>query len=110
MSLSWSPAAGWLLHSAVGGGLLLLLTCLLIRHTRQPARRQRLGELGLAAALVLALLSLRPPWLLLPYPVAAAASGMHGEAAPPPLAEGAHELPFPCVAPTRPAPPHPPPL
>src|SRR5262249_19475206 len=70
MSLSWNPAADWLLHSAVGGGLLLLLTCLLIRRTRQPARRQRLGELGLAAALVLALLSLRPPWLVLPYPVA----------------------------------------
>ena len=70
MSLSWNPAAAWLLHSAVGGGLLLLLTCLLIRRTRQPARRQRLGELGLAAALILALLSLRPPWLVLSYPVA----------------------------------------
>jgi tetratricopeptide (TPR) repeat protein len=83
MSLSWNPAAGWLLHSAVGGGVLLLLTCLLIRRTRQPARRQRLGELGLAAALVLALLSLRPPWLVLPYPVPAAPPPARAEAAPP---------------------------
>jgi beta-lactamase regulating signal transducer with metallopeptidase domain len=69
MSLSWTTAAGWLVHCAFGGGILLLLTCLLIRRTRQPARRQRLGELGLAAALVLAVLSLRPPWLVLPWPV-----------------------------------------
>jgi beta-lactamase regulating signal transducer with metallopeptidase domain len=72
MSLDWTTAARWLLHCAVGGGLLLLLTCLLIRCTRQPARRQRLGELGLAAALVLAVLSLQPPWLVVAWPVSSA--------------------------------------
>jgi beta-lactamase regulating signal transducer with metallopeptidase domain len=55
--------ASWLLHTAVGGGTILLLTTVLARWTRQPARRQRLGELGLAAALVVAVLSLGPSWL-----------------------------------------------
>jgi beta-lactamase regulating signal transducer with metallopeptidase domain len=114
MSLSWNPAAAWLLHSAVGGGLLLLLTCLLIRRTRQPARRQRLGELGLAAALVLALLSLRPPWLVLSYPVPAAPPAAPAEAAPP---EADDDLVFAWVVPpgaaapdVAPAAPQPPPL
>jgi beta-lactamase regulating signal transducer with metallopeptidase domain/exonuclease VII small subunit len=92
MSLSWTDAAGWLLHCAAGGGLLLLLTCLLIRRTRQPARRQRLGELGLAAALVLALLSARPPWLVVscqvPAPTAARAEAPPAPPAPAPPAEG----------------------
>jgi beta-lactamase regulating signal transducer with metallopeptidase domain len=63
MTLLWTTPASWLLHTAVGGGLLLLLTGFVIRWTRQPARRQRLAELGLAAALLLAVLSLGPPWL-----------------------------------------------
>src|SRR4051812_25630020 len=92
MSLSWTDAAGWLLHCAAGGGLLLLLTCLLIRRTRQPARRQRLGELGLAAALALALLSARPPWLLVSCPgsepMATREEVPPAPPAPPPHAEG----------------------
>src|SRR5262249_47565696 len=36
-------------------------------RTRQPARRQRLGECGLGAALLLAVLSLGPSWLVLPW-------------------------------------------
>src|SRR5205807_2021363 len=45
------------------GGLVLLLAWGLARRTRQPARRQRVGEWGLAAALVVALLSVGPSWL-----------------------------------------------
>lgn len=60
-------AAGWLIHVAVVGGLLLLLTTAAMAATRSPARRQRLGEWGLLAALVLAVLSAAPPWLPLPW-------------------------------------------
>src|SRR5262245_26811810 len=58
----------WLIHSALGGSLLLLLTWVAMRLTRQPARRQRLGEIGLTAALVVALLSLAPAWLVVFVP------------------------------------------
>ncbi len=78
MSLSWTTAGTWLLHCAAGGGLLLLLTCLLLRRTRQPARRQRLGELGVAAALVLALVSLHPAWIIVDCPAAAAPAPASG--------------------------------
>jgi beta-lactamase regulating signal transducer with metallopeptidase domain len=57
---------GWLAHVVVGGGLLLLLAWALTRCTRQPARRQKLGEWGIAAALLLPLLSLAPAWLEIP--------------------------------------------
>ena len=57
---------GWLLHSAVGGGFLLLLVWLAMRLLRQPARQQRLGEAGLVAALLLAGLVLAPSWLYVP--------------------------------------------
>src|SRR5262245_47307701 len=73
MSPFWNPPAGWLLHTAVGGGLILLLTAGLVRRVRQPALRQRLGEMGLAAALVGAVLSLGPAWL--PLPLLAPAEG-----------------------------------
>src|SRR5712692_3137983 len=63
MSWIWTTPSGWLVRSVVGGGLLLLLTWVLIKRTRQPARRQRLGEWGVVAALLLAVLSLGPAWL-----------------------------------------------
>ncbi len=63
MSWIWTTPGGWLVRSVVGGGLLLLLTWVLIKRTRQPARRQRLGEWGVVAALLLAVLSLGPAWL-----------------------------------------------
>jgi beta-lactamase regulating signal transducer with metallopeptidase domain len=66
MSEHWAFFEEWLLHSTLGGGLLLLLTWGLMRRCRQPARRQRLGEWGITAALLLAVLSLGPHWLLLP--------------------------------------------
>jgi beta-lactamase regulating signal transducer with metallopeptidase domain len=71
MSLAGSSIGSWLLHSALGGGLLLLLTLVAMRLTRQPARRQRLGEFGMTAALLLAILSLAPAWLLVDVPPAA---------------------------------------
>lgn len=63
MSWIWTTPGGWLVRSVLGGGLLLLLTWVLIKRTRQPARRQRLGEWGVVAAMVLAISSLAPAWL-----------------------------------------------
>jgi beta-lactamase regulating signal transducer with metallopeptidase domain len=59
-------AGSWLLHTVVGGGLLLLATRLVQQRIRIPVRSQRLGEWGLAAALLIALLSLAPAWIPLP--------------------------------------------
>jgi beta-lactamase regulating signal transducer with metallopeptidase domain len=64
--------AAWLARTAAGGGLLLLLAWGLMGLVRQPVRRQRLGEWGLAAALVVAALSLAPGWLVVPLPWPAA--------------------------------------
>src|SRR3977135_2130956 len=72
MNLTWTSAGIWLLHTAVGGGLLLALTCVLMRWTRQPALKQRLGEFGLAAALAVAVLSVAPAWLIVKWPVSPA--------------------------------------
>jgi beta-lactamase regulating signal transducer with metallopeptidase domain len=68
MNDSATAGAFWLLHTAAGGGLLLLVTWGLMACTRQPALRQRLGEFGLLAALTVVLLSLGPRWLLIPWP------------------------------------------
>src|SRR5260370_5387916 len=63
MSWIWTTPGGWLVRSVVGGGVLLLLTWVLMKRTRQPARRQRLGEWGLGVAMLLAVLNLLPPWI-----------------------------------------------
>jgi hypothetical protein len=68
MNANAMMAAGWLLHTAAGGGLILLVTWGLMARTRQPALRQRLGEIGLVAGLALALLNLGPRWLLISWP------------------------------------------
>src|SRR5947207_12804997 len=73
-------AATWWLGTALGGGLILLAACLLMRATGQPALRQRLGELAVLAALAVAVLRLGPAWLAVPWPAGAA------YAAPPPQA------------------------
>src|SRR5258707_15226861 len=69
--MSWMGAmtAGFLLRSALGGGLILLLAYLGLRLTGQPARQQRLGEWGLMAALLLVVLSVLPGFLIVPLPV-----------------------------------------
>lgn len=76
--MSWAQASigQWLLHSAAGGGALLLLTLAAMRWTRQPARRQRLGEWGMAAALMATMLSLAPAWLVVSVPSPPAESPM----------------------------------
>jgi hypothetical protein len=70
MSWVYLISGGWLLHCALGGGLLLLVAWGLMRRTAQPARQQRLGEWGLVAALLVALLSLCPAWLVIPIRLA----------------------------------------
>lgn len=66
MSTTTILASDWLLHSSVGGGLLLLVAWLLMRGSRQPAQQQTLGQWGVVAALLLAVLCLGPRWLTLP--------------------------------------------
>ncbi len=63
MTNIWSIPLSWWLRGIIGGGLLLLAVWGLMRWTRQPARRQRLGEWGVLAALLAALLSGGPAWL-----------------------------------------------
>jgi beta-lactamase regulating signal transducer with metallopeptidase domain len=63
MSWIWTTPGGWLFRSVIGGGILLLMTWALMRRTRQPARRQRLGEWGIGIALLLAILNLGPAWI-----------------------------------------------
>jgi hypothetical protein len=71
MSEVWTPAALWLVRISIAASLLILLTLLLARFTRQPARRQRLCEAGLAAALLATAVSLAPAWLVIGLPVGA---------------------------------------
>ena len=54
----------WLARSALGGGLVLLVAWWAMRRVESPARRQRLGECGVVAALLVAVLSLAPGWLV----------------------------------------------
>src|SRR5947209_1838845 len=56
-------AADWWVGTAVGGGLVLLAGCVLMLAARQPAVRQRLGEVAVFAALLVAGLRLFPSWL-----------------------------------------------
>jgi hypothetical protein len=66
----WTLEVLWLLRTSVTASVLILLALLLARFTRQPARRQRLCELGLAAALLATLVSLAPAWLVVGLPLA----------------------------------------
>ncbi len=92
-------ALGWLLHTLLGGGLLLLAARLLMAGVRSPARRQRLGEWAMASALLLPLLALAPAWLWVPLP-ARPAPAPAPEVTP---AAPAPEAPAPAAAPTLPA-------
>jgi beta-lactamase regulating signal transducer with metallopeptidase domain len=86
-------AMGWMLHTAVGGGLLLLGCWVVMRRVSSPARRQRLGEWGVLAALLLAGLSLGPAWLPVPLLKAAPqpAPAVAQPAPPPPELPPAEE-------------------
>src|SRR5579871_1400383 len=81
----WILPASWWLRSALGGGLLLLAVWVLTWLTRQPARRQRLGECGVLAALLAAVLSAGPTWLRfhVPSPESTFAWLSASESAPP---------------------------
>jgi beta-lactamase regulating signal transducer with metallopeptidase domain len=68
MTEVWTTAARWLAHTAVAGGVLLLLVYAAMALVRQPVRRQRLGEWGTGAALLCAVLALAPSWLHLSLP------------------------------------------
>jgi beta-lactamase regulating signal transducer with metallopeptidase domain len=61
-------AAAWWGGTALGGGAILLAGCGLMRCTRDPASRQRVGEIAVVAALLVAVLRCGPVWLNLPWP------------------------------------------
>lgn len=61
-----TTAAVWWGGAALGGGAVLLIGCLLMRIAREPATRQRIGEIAVVAALLVAVLRLGPTWLALP--------------------------------------------
>src|SRR5262245_42552623 len=65
-------AAAWWAGTALGGGAVWLAGCGLMRLTRDPSSRQRVGEIAVVAALLVAVLRLGPTWLALPWPVSAA--------------------------------------
>jgi beta-lactamase regulating signal transducer with metallopeptidase domain len=66
MSWDLTSASLWLLRTAAGGTVVLALASGAVLLARQPARRQHLGEWGIIAALLVAILSLRPAWLPIP--------------------------------------------
>jgi beta-lactamase regulating signal transducer with metallopeptidase domain len=68
MGALFAGATGWWLGSAIGGGAILLMCGLLMRRASSPEVRQRLGEVGIVAAVLLALLRLGPTWIGIPDP------------------------------------------
>ena len=60
--------AAWWGGTALGGGAVLLAGCALMRLTREPAARQRVGDVAVVAALLVAVLRFGPAWLELPWP------------------------------------------
>jgi len=89
MSGSGTTLVAWLLHSAAGGSMLLLVALLWLRRCRQPAWRQQIGAWGVAAAILVAILSFGPSWFVLPLlPGGAELSGnpVNGTEAVPALA------------------------
>src|ERR1700676_3601667 len=74
MSWDLTSACLWLLRAAAGGTVVLALASGAVLLARQPARRQHLGEWGIIAALLVAILSLRPAWLPVPLDVELLAS------------------------------------
>jgi beta-lactamase regulating signal transducer with metallopeptidase domain len=80
----------WLLHTVLGGSLLLWVGWRWMQRVASPARRQHLGKAAVLAALVVALLSLAPAWLQLPVLAPSEASPASNEdpaeSSPPPSA------------------------
>jgi len=63
------PLEEWLARTAMTGGVILLFGAVGMVLTRQPARRQRLGELALLLSLVAAALCALPAWLPCSLPI-----------------------------------------
>jgi hypothetical protein len=59
-TMPWLEA--WFLRTALSGGLVLLAGFVWMALTRQPARRQRIGELALLSSLLVALPAAFPAW------------------------------------------------
>jgi beta-lactamase regulating signal transducer with metallopeptidase domain len=95
--MSGTTVVEWLLRTLVGGGCLLLLAWLVMGRLAAPALRQRLGEWAIAAALLLALLSVAPAWLIVPLPAEVVAT----EAPPPPVVTTSSSVPPPEGAPSE---------
>lgn len=66
MTIDWTNLSWWLARSTLGASILLVIGLLLMRRAGQPARRQRIGEISLLAAIAVALAALAPAWLNLP--------------------------------------------
>ena len=86
-----NAAGWWWLGTAIGGGLVLLLALWAMRSNASAAARQRLGELGIFAALLLAVLRLGPAWLPITLPAAPVTArtlnrqSIDGKLSPPPV-------------------------
>jgi beta-lactamase regulating signal transducer with metallopeptidase domain len=80
--LTWAALNSWMLHSACGGVLILVVAWGLMRRCRQPVRRQRLGEVGVLAALAAGVLSVGPAWLVVPVLTRENAKGEQATVAP----------------------------
>jgi beta-lactamase regulating signal transducer with metallopeptidase domain len=68
MTDSWLVAAGWLGHTALAGGAVLLLGWVGVLLVKAPARRQRLAAWAVRAAVLAPVLCLLPAWLTVPAP------------------------------------------
>lgn len=68
MSGFWVAAGEWWVHAAAAGGAVLLLGWATVRLVRQPARRQQAAGWAVRGAVLTAVLSAFPAWLLLPTP------------------------------------------
>src|SRR5215211_1316887 len=66
MQAALSALDGWLLKTTLGGGAVLLVGALWMLLSRQPVKRQRIGELALLFALLVALPAALPGWWSLP--------------------------------------------
>ena len=68
MSDLWQVTASWPVRAALVGGGILLAGRLLMRFTRQPARRTAIGIAAVTIALMAIPLSLLPGWLPVTVP------------------------------------------
>src|SRR5947209_11974620 len=84
MSWDLTSACLWLLRAAAGGTVVLALASGAVLLARQPARRQHLGEWGIIAALLVAVLSLRPAWLPIPLELPASSRVHFADSSAPP--------------------------